>query len=186
MLVKEIIINASTLIGREDVVQYLKDEQIEPEQKTIDTVDVMVRLLNIVVSELASSFVPMIVNEDYVAKNGKVIYSELNYRPKEILKAYDDAGNDKLLGVEHTFARVGETNVQVEYACFPPELTVDGEINYTEKDVTKNTLAYGLLAEYAITQGCFKDAVMWHDRYADNINELVKPKNAMLKRREWA
>ncbi len=185
MVVKEIIKKAATLIGREDVVEYLNDANANPSEKTVQTVDVMVRLLNILVIELAGSFVPMIVTERCTAINGKVYYDTLKYRPKEILKAFDLLGNDKLLGVEHTFARVGATNVDLEYSCFPPTVDINGKLNYKEKDITSSAIAYGLLAEYSISQGCFKDAVMWHDRYADSINEQCKPRNAVIKRRNW-
>jgi len=42
-----------------------------------------------------------------------------------------------------------------------------------------------LSAEYAITQGCFKDAVMWHKRYADGVALLCEPKNSKIKERVW-
>ncbi len=186
MLVKEIIKKASTLIGREDVYDYLNGVDSSPSEQVLKTVDIMVRLLNMVVSELAGSFVPMIITEPLYTSNGKIYYSQLSFSPKEILKAYDRSGVNCLTSVEHAFATVNSTRVDVEYACFPNEVGIDGELNYTEKDVTSTALAYGVLAEYAITQGCFKDAVMWHERYADSVNEHCKPKNAMVKRRDWS
>ncbi len=185
MLVKDIIKKSATLIGREDVVKYLNDELDNPTENTTSTVDVMVRLLNLVVNELAGSFIPLIITESVSASGGKVYYSDLSHSPREILKAFDGQGKDRLISVGHTFARVGCSQVEIEYSCFPSEVTVEDSLAYSEKDVPLRVLCYGLLAEYSISQGCFKDAVLWHDRYADAITELCKPKNVTVKRRNW-
>ncbi len=186
MLVKDIIKNSATLIGREDVVSYLDGEEENASETTVNTVDVMVRLLNLVVNELAGSFIPLIVRESVSANGGKIYYSSLNYSPREILGAFDGVGKNRLLSIENTFARVDSSVVEIEYSCFPNAFTLNDSLAYQEKDVPSRVLSYGLLAEYAISQGCFKDAVLWHDRYADAITELCKPKNVNIKRRNWA
>ena len=185
MLVKDIIKNSATLIGREDVVQYIDGNNSMPGEFTTNTVDVMVRLLNLVVNELAGSFVPLVATEWLRATDGKILYQDLSYRVKEVLKVFDVNGDEALISVENTFIKVKSDNVQVEYSFFPDELNLNAEIGYQEKDVPLRVLCYGLLAEYSISQGCFKDAVMWHDRYADELIEYSKPKNAKIKRRDW-
>ncbi len=185
MTVKEILINSSTLIGREDVVKYLNGDDDNATEQTLNAVDVMVRLLNLVINELACSFIPMIRLERKTAVNGVINYSDLQFSPLEILKVYDQSGNDRLLSVEHSFARVNGQDVNIEYAYFPPKVSLEDNVGYSEKDLPSRVLSYGLCAEYAISQGCFKDAVMWHDRYADAIAEICAPKNAKIKRRNW-
>lgn len=185
MLVKDIIKNSATLIGRDDVVKRVEGKDYTMAEFTTNTVDTMVRLLNLVVSELAGSFVPLITTEWLNVTDGKVLYSDLSYRVKEVLKAFDVNGVDRLIAVENTFLRAQGDMVEVEYSYFPNEFTLNDQIGYQEKDVPLRVLCYGLLAEYSISQGCFKDAVMWHDRYADELMQICKPKNANIKRRNW-
>ncbi len=185
MTVKEIIKNSATQIGREDIVGFLSDNQADVSEQTLGAVNVMVRLLNLVINELACSYVPMITVERRNATNGKLLLSQLSKSPREIINAYDTNGNPCLKEVTYSFIKVSADTVDVEYAYFPQTVTLNDNVGYEEKDIPSRVLAYGLCAEYAVSQGCFKDAVCWHDRYADAIAELCSPKNAKIKRREW-
>ncbi len=185
MTVKEIIIKSATLIGREDIVNYLTDEQNSVPEQTIKAVDVMIRLLNLVINELACSFIPMVCCENLSSQNKKILYTQLTHSPLEILNAYDDNGNDVLITATYSFAKVGADNVELRYSYFPQSVGLEDSVGYTERDVPSRVLAYGLCAEFAVSQGCFKDAVCWHERYADSIAELCAPKNVKIKRRKW-
>ena len=48
------------------------------------------------------------------------------------------------------------------------------------------TLAYGVLAEFCLTEARFDEAVMWHERYVNAVNLLLKPKNTRIKGRTFA
>ncbi len=185
MTVKEILIKSATLIGREDVVSYLANDA-EASEATVNTVNIMVRLLNLVVNELASSFVPMIATERISAVDRKISYATLSNNPREILNAYGAFGSDCLLKVTHAFAVVGEDAVDLEYSYFPPQLTLTDDVGYFERDIPSRVIAYGLCAEYAVSQGCYKDAVCWHERFCGGIAEFCPPKNKKIKGRNWA
>ena len=64
MKAKQIIRKAAAYLGREDVIKFIDTpdaEQIMPQ--TEETVSAMVLLLNMVISELCASLVPMITEE---------------------------------------------------------------------------------------------------------------------------
>ena len=73
----------------------------------------------------------------------------------------------------------------VEYEYAPKNYGLDDDIGYTEQDISLSALAYGVTAEYCITQGLFEQAVMHHKRFVDNVAEICLPKNKKIKSRSW-
>ena len=185
MTVKDIIKISATQIGREDVVDYLDGKTTSASEQTVKDVDRLLRLCNLVINELACSFIPMRITQTLNSEDGKVYYENLNFNPLEILAVYDSNGKDVMGKVYSRFVTVTEKRVTVEYSCFPPKYQLEDEIGYTPDQIPERVLSYGLSAEFAISEGCFKDAVMWHDRYADAVYNLCKPKNQTVKKRVW-
>lgn len=185
MTVKDIIYITATIIGREDLISYFEGKTEKPKDCTIETIDVMVRLCNLVVNELACSFVPLKKKQKLKASNGKIYYTSLEFSPLSIIKATSSTGSNSLIRVDSEYVVVKDDFVILEYSYFPKQLSLESDVGYLESDVPARVLAYGLASEYAISQGCFKDAVMWHKRYADSISNICAPKNHVVKERVW-
>lgn len=185
MTIKEIIKNTATMIGREDIVKCLESNVDYQSQALKDNVNTLVKLANLVINELACSFVPMVTVEKISAQDGKVYYTSLSNNPLKIIGIYDNYGNDVLKKITATFAMVSASEVLVEYSFFPKTYALEDNVGYQEKDVPMRVLCYGLCAEFALSMGCYKDAVMWHGRYEDGLVEFYKPSNSKIKRREW-
>ena len=185
MTIKEIIKNTATMIGREDIVKCVEENADFQTQALKDSVNSLVKLANLVINELACSFVPMNTVEKISAKDGKVYYTSLSNNPLKIIGVYDNSGYDALKKITSTFAMVTSSEVYVEYSYFPKTYSLEDDIGYEEKDVPLRVLCYGLCAEFALSMGCYKDAVMWHGRYEDALEDFYKPCNSKIKRRVW-
>ena len=185
MTLKEIIINTATMIGRDDIVKCVNGNVDYQTELLKDNVQTLVKLANLVINELACSFVPMKTVESAQAVDGKIYYTSLSNNPMQIIGIYDKKGNDVLKKITATFALVTDNNVDVEYSYFPKSYVIEQEIGYQEKDVPMRVLCYGLCAEFSLSLGCYKDAVLWHDRYEDALIDFYKPSNGKIKRREW-
>ena len=184
MTVKDIIETMAIQTGRDDIVQTLKDPD-NANEEGLQTIEKLVKLCNLVINELATGFIPMCITDSITAENGKISFERLSHNPYEILAVYDDNGVDVLGKVFSKFITVLTDKVNVEYSCFPPEYSLEDEVGYDETQVSKRVLSYGLCAEFAICEGCFKDAVMWHDRYADAVYKICKPTNKTTRKRAW-
>lgn len=184
MTVKEIIEATAVLSGREDVVKYLSTNTANS-QETIDTVNTLLKLLNMVISELSSSFLPLTTVE--VVNNKTVVkYSELTKNVIEILKVYDN--NDKEISFK-SYAEYLNTSTpcgKIEYRYHPKKYTITDQIDYTEKDISGKVLVYGLLAEFALSEGDFDGACNYHDLYVEGVHAVSKPKNSRIQQRSWA
>ena len=185
MTIKEIIKNSATMLGREDIVKCIELNVDYQTQVLKDSVSTLTKLANLVINELACSFVPMSTVEEKTATGGKIYYTSLSNNPLKIIGVYDRNGNDVLKKITATFIMVSSNDVLVEYSYFPKTFGIEESIGYQEKDVPMRVLCYGLCAEFALSMGCYKDAVMWHGRYEDALVEFYKPSNSKIKRREW-
>ncbi|MBE5734676.1 MAG: hypothetical protein E7347_06520 [Clostridiales bacterium] len=183
MTVKEILKSTASMVGREDVLEYLSGQNTTSNDYVLNSINLMVNLLNLVIGELAGTFIPMIKVQKTPVNNGKIYYKDLIERPMEVRAVYDLEGNKLSFSqtVEYIWVNAFEVNVEYEYA--PSNYGLEDQIGYTPKDVSVATLSYGLSAEYSISIGDFDQAVMWHKRYVDSIKEHRKLTNVKTKER---
>ena len=185
MTVKEVIKIASTLVGREDVVNYVDGKTEKVSEQTVEDAEVLTRLVNLVINELACSFIPLIKTQQMYTSDKKVYYKNLSKNPIQILNVYNSNGASVMGKVNYDYVQVFDNYVTVEYSYFPSQYALEDAIEYEERNLPSRVLAYGVIAEYSIIQGCYKDAIMWHKRYEDSIAEICLPKNSKIKARAW-
>ncbi|MBQ3116193.1 MAG: hypothetical protein IJC07_04115 [Clostridia bacterium] len=186
MTVKEIIKTTAILLGREDVTDYLDNKVAECGEETSRTIGVLIELVNLVVGELASTYIPAVKTEEVKFVCNKAYYGDFTERVIKVLSVTDRQGKDVDVVQDVEFLSAPLSIAFIEYEYLPKNFGLDDEICYTEKDVAPHVLAHGVLAEYAITQGSFDEAVMWHKRYVDGVEAICLPKNVTAKRRRWA
>ncbi len=185
MTIKEIISTASTVLGRQDVYNHL-NKTPSNDQETLKTLDTMVNLVNMVISELAGTFIPMVKIEKISSNSTKFYYTDLSEKPLEILCVYTENGSPATYNQTAEYLQTNNFSAIVEYSYAPPKYNINSQIGYKEEQISSSTLVYGLLAEYCIVIGAFDEAVMWHDRFVDGVKEKRKVKNSKIKGRCWA
>lgn len=184
MKVKNLVKNSALILGKFDVIRYINgatDSGID----TLESVNLLTNLCTLVVDELSSTYLPLIRRETVTFGHGKHPLNTFRETIIKILAVYDMDNKkvDFTIDEYYVWANVSKCNVEYEYA--PKNYDLDDEIGYSEKDISISTLAYGVAAEYCITQGQFEQAVMHHKRYVDNLAEICLPKNKMIKSRSW-
>ncbi len=185
MKIKDIIKTVSTYISREDVVNYLNDETSEVSKSTLETVDLLTRLANLVITELAEGMIVMKKTEKTDGFSS-VKYSELTFQPLDVISVGDI--NGKPLSFTKSAYGVSSSSggiYSVMYSYLPPNYDLNENIGEFEKNVSQSMLSYGVIAEYLLTQGRFDEAVMWNKRYNECIDNLCLPKNSNIKARSF-
>ena len=183
MTVKDILKTSASMIGRDDVVEYINGSVQNIGEQTMPTINLMVNLINLVISELSATFIPMINSETVNVENGKIYYSKLKENAIKIINVYDTDGRELSAKYTAEYIDVAGGKVIVEYEYAPSNYGLTDTIGYSAKDVSLSTLAYGLIAEYSISQGCFDEAVMWHKRCVEAVTAMRKMKNVTIKGR---
>ena len=183
MKIKDVIKNSALLIGKQNVLTYLENDVTDG--ATLATVNNMTALINLVINELACTYVPMVKSEMQVAESSKIYYTALSERPLRILSVTDKRGNDILKQSTPEYVVVNGNGAVIEYEFLPPNFGLEDEFNFSNAQITERILSYGLSAEVCISEGRFDEAVTWHERYVQEISMILTPKNAFLKQRRW-
>lgn len=185
MQIKEVVRMAALLKGREDVVKYLDTNTDMVSEETLVATATLVDLVNLVINELATSFVPLVkVEQKTPDYNGRIYYKNLSQTPLKILKVTDLSGKavECLQSIEYIKV---QSTVQIEYEYLPKNATIAEQCPYSEKEISLAVLAFGVAAEFSIVEGSFEEAVMWHKRFEEGVKAIVIPKSCRLKERRW-
>ena len=151
-------------------------------------VNLIVNLSNLVLNELACTYIPMVIEEQICFSNGKAFYKDFNKKVVKILDVSDQYGHSLDFVDKTEYLYVPATinqKLTVKYQYVPDNYSPMDTIGYTEKDVSARVIAYGVASEYFIVQNDFEQAVIYHKRYVDEISLLNLPKNAKIKERSW-
>lgn len=185
MRASKIIQEAALLSGRGDIADYIEaTDRTNFSKETSKACNQMVTLLNMMISELCTSFIPMIATEKIYATD-KIEYDKLSKNAVEILKIYDAFGKEVDFKIDYDHVKISSPCAKVVYKFHPKTYALTDNIDYEEKDISGSVLAYGLAAEFALTEGDFDRACSFHDRYVEGVHAISKPKNSTVKQRSW-
>lgn len=185
MKIKEIVKLSALLLGREDIVKYIDEgESAQTGKDTSSAVERLTALTNLVISELSTSFVPITTKEFVQAIDGKIYFNKFNKTPLKIVAVFD--ANDNKIDFEQYPEYILSRNAySVLYEYLPEQKTIEQDCPYEERIVPSRVLSYGVASEFCITEGEFEQAVMWHKRYVQSIENILLPKNRQTKNRRW-
>ena len=184
MKIRDIMKNAAIYLGLSSVKDYL-DNTGNANAETLKTVDLMTGLSNLVISELASTYVPMMYSETVTATGGKIYFSALSKDPVKITSVKDGYGVDEKFKVFPEYLEIKNGSYEITYQYLPSNYSISEEIGYKTKDVPPSAFSYGLCAEYCITQCRFEEAVAWRKRYIAALEKVLVPKNRLMKGRDF-
>lgn len=189
MQIKEIIKDAALMVGRIDVCDYINNNKTELND-TYETINTMVNLSNLVINELACTYIPLIRKEEISLVYGRQNYDIFSRKVVKIIAIYDSYGQkidfeEELEGIYVKSKKSVVETIKVEYEYLPNHLALDDDAGYIEKNVSAREIACGVAAEYCISQGLFEQAVMHHKRYIDALSQKVVVKNSKIKDRSW-
>ena len=184
MTVKDVIKVQSTLLGLEDVIDYFINQPAYPATATVQAVDLMTRCINLVVSELAGSYIPMKATLN--ASSNEIEFKDFPNAVLEIIGVTDKNGKSKKYGFTPTKLTGLSAGDIIEYAYLPKVYGVEDEIGYNETDIPIRLLAYASCAEYSLAERAFDEAIMWRNRYIEELKSFLKPKNFKIKERGWS
>ncbi len=184
MKIKDIVSSAASYLGQENVLSYLEDPSTNTEAQS--TVDRLVRLANLVISELACSGFTAIITETCYFTNKIFYVSRFQHNPVKIVRAVD---NVKRQPVEYTNdgykLSCSYPIVYITYEYIPPIMGLDDSFEFANGLLGIHAIAMGLAAEYCLTTCDFECAVLWHERFVEQLKKTTSVKNSQIKGRDW-
>ena len=189
MTIKEIVKLSATYLGLYDVLSLLAktDETggiLSGDEAGVKETNLLTLCSNIIVDELACTYFPMIKTEKKNAVNGKILFSELSENVTEIKKVENVAGRDIRFVSGFDGIEVSEGVAVITYRFSPPNYGLDETVAFKE-DIPLRIMAYGVCAEYCLTEKNFDESVMWRNRFVNSLCEFIKPENKRIKERSF-
>lgn len=122
----------------------------------------LLNCFNIVENELALDYLPLYATHPCESK--VVYYSEFQYNPVRIV------GCNCAFKVYPTHIEAKETITSIQYAYTPNKKTLYDECSYSKEFL--DCLVYGIISEYFVSQGFYEEAILWSDKYKQEIKFL--------------
>ena len=123
--------------------------------------------------------------ESLAVIDGKIYFNTLSSNLLHIREVYSVNGEPVPYTQTAKYLSVDSKEVCIEYEYAPKSVGLEEETGYEEKDVPSRVLAYGVAAEFSISQRMFDEAVTFHKRYVDALSEILTPKNVTVKKRSF-
>ena len=184
MTVKDVVKVQAMLLGMEEVVDYVSGKVSVTDSATKEATDIMCRCVNLTISELAGTYIPM--TSSFSATKEEIEFKDFPHSVIEIIEVTDQTGKPKKFDftpLKISGLKLGDI---IEYAYLPKEYGMDDEIGYTETEVPIRLLAYASSAEYSLVERAFDEAIMWRNRFVEELKTVLKPKNFKIKARRWS
>ncbi len=183
MKIKDIVFASANFLGNDRVATYIESGyQVGNEAQTVDR---LVRLANLVITELSVSYVSAVFTENVTFSEGKVLLSQFYLNPLKIVSVTDLNGNEIEFSTDGVYLRCGVGQAVVTYECYPMNMGLYDEINFSNPKLGAYTVAMAVAAEYCLTVCDFDCAVVWHEKYVEQLKAITPLKNTYVKQREW-
>lgn len=185
MKIKDIITITATFLGRDNLTEYFLNPSSNEDKNLLSQIDTLTRLSNIVISELAGGYIPMVKEETIHTKNGKIYYKDLAENFLEPIHVLDLSDNVCAYKQTEEYIETCLDKCKITYKYLPSNYGLEDEIGYSENQISACVLAYGVCAEFCLTEKNFDESVMWHDRFVQSVAQKIKPKNSFVKARRF-
>lgn len=187
MTVKSVIKLACLFLGLDEISECnvfntSGESPTKVEQKEIDT---LVRCLNIVLQEIATSFIDVVGEKDVDFKNGKYPLNEIDDKFLEVL--YVSVNGKKIKFKEKMdFLFADADSAKVVYRKYPQIVDIDDTCPNFNFKLAEKTLAYGVALEYSFVNSLSDEASIFENRYKNDLL-IATRKNGekRLKCRRW-
>lgn len=128
---------------------------------------------NLVENELATDYFPLRTVDKVLIKENKINYANLQRQAYRIMGVCDENSKEVKYKIYPQYMTIDKKYngkyCLVRYAYVPKEKKID-DISEFDEGMFKDTLKYGVCAEYCILQGDYEQSSLWTEKYKKEIN----------------
>lgn len=169
MILREVLLKTIGIICDDDI-----DLDIESKKRK--------RLIdcgNTIYQELVELYVELKTKENVAISDGKIFYSALSKRAKDILSIHKN-GIKLVFKLYPTFLEIDEIGeVEIKYTYVPTELSLDDNLTLPPP-YTENMLAMGIASEYFYRSGLCDEAIFYKNRYDNALLNMSRKRNSFI------
>ncbi len=182
MLVKDIIILACDFTENQSLGKALEENSSLTAEQTL-VCDSLVKCFNLVNSEIASDYIPILKNEEIKPTDFKINFSEFSSSPYQIVSVKDKNGRNVRFKVFDSYIMAFANIVNVTYTTLPSAMALTSEFATV---LPERVYAYGVAREFYFQQTLFDDADIWEERFKDALQVFSRKKSdVVMPKRRW-
>lgn len=178
MKVEDVLAEVLVRLGDKDKYDVNNLPQDDSEINTI------VKCINMIVSEIASDYLPVVYEEEVEAVNGIIPYDKLTKRLINLKKVSKNASKIGAKMFPNEIVLNNSGLVRVEY-CFMPDAVGLGDDIQLSPKITLMLIVYGVLGEYCLLQGRYEDSVLFDKRYREMLKIACRETKEIKLKRGW-
>ena len=149
-------------------------------------IELLVRCFNLVYSELASDYIPLVVCENIAVLKGSFNLTGLDNKFYKLIKLVDNFGLEVKCEIFDNvlYAKNGEYKI---IYCYKPEFaTLNSDLNDFNGKITNRVFALGLCKEYCYICGQYEESKDYKQKFEDSLISCEKnKKNIVMPKRRW-
>ena len=172
MKIKEICNYACALLGRSDIAEYLEKGSAENLSEITNEVEVLVRLSNLVISELAVSYVPFLTTETVNTSNGNIEFDMLKQKALEVISVKTPDGKEATFVEYPSKIKTVTGRVEITYTYLPTDYSLEEEFNFPDNRITPSLIAQAVAGEYYLVEGFLEKAQAFFENYTNKTPEI--------------
>lgn len=170
MTVKDVLIEAVVLAGREDLAANLTAGSRTDE--TVLTEKAFLTYFNAVVDELARGYFILDKEQEMASENCRYAFADFEYGPTRINRVTDEK-NEIEWRVYPGYLYANAKKIAVKYEYAPAKAGLSDEFAYPDPAVGARLVEYGMVAEYFLVNGDGANYNLWENRYREEIDRLL-------------
>lgn len=149
-----------------------------------EKITLLVKCVNMIVSEIASDYVHMEYSEDIVTDDGIIPYDQLKKRLINIKRVTKNGTKiGAKLHPEHILCDA-RGSLNVCYYYMPSEVKIGDKIELSPR-ITTMLIANGVLGEYCLLVGRYEDAALYDKRYREMVKEASRVTKEIVLKHGW-
>jgi len=188
---KDCVKTAAILLQNSDVLNLPELSGLESgeENLNLDSARADLNLLtdcgNLIYSELAGEYIPLISMQSFLNKTGIIEFSEFSKNVVDILSVSDLQDNKLYFAVYTNYLTAPKGGILVSYSYLPDKVNLNGALDYASGKLSERIIAYGICAEYCVVKGMFNEAAYFDKKFKDSLLNACRPKNVYIPPRRW-
>lgn len=188
MTTKQVLKLTATFLGKEDLLScpYFSGEEGNLSETEEKELDLMLRCLNLIVSEISTDYLPIYNQKQITFTGNSLNLDSIDTNIFQITSLKDEYGNNVRFKILANEIKADVKNATITYTSFANDCTLDGEIDVFSTKIPDRVFAYGTAMEYSFISSLFDDAEIWESRYKNALLNLSHKKhNIIMPKRRW-
>ena len=188
MTTKQVLETTAIFLGKEDLLAcpYFTGEESQISEEDAKELDLLLRCLNLIVSEIATDYLSIYKQKELKFENDECSLKDVDTNIFQIIKLENSNGENVRFRIFGDTIKAKVKKATITYTSFAEKCTLDGTVETFSNQMPCRVLAYGTAMEYSFISSLHDDADIWESRYKNALLTLSHKKhNVVMPKRRW-